>query len=129
MYKNKCIKTIVVFLNMHYNMFCRCRGVAQVARVLAWGARGRWFKSSHSDQQNEGFAALQILHFSFKSIAHLYRISDECALRNTGITSRQGYQSAGLFYRIMAVIMLLKGSKIILVFVPPCQSLFRHFLV
>lgn len=25
------------------------RGVAQVARVLAWGARGRWFKSSHSD--------------------------------------------------------------------------------
>lgn len=26
------------------------RGVAQVARVLAWGARGRGFKSRHSDQ-------------------------------------------------------------------------------
>lgn len=25
------------------------RGVAQVARVLAWGARGRKFKSCHSD--------------------------------------------------------------------------------
>ncbi len=25
------------------------RGVAQLARVLAWGARGRLFKSGHSD--------------------------------------------------------------------------------
>jgi len=27
------------------------RGVAQVARVLAWGARGRKFKSCHSDHK------------------------------------------------------------------------------
>ncbi len=27
----------------------RRRGVAQLARVLAWGARGRQFKSGHSD--------------------------------------------------------------------------------
>ena len=36
------------------------RGVAQLARVLAWGARGRKFKSSHSDHKkcevNFGFA-------------------------------------------------------------------------
>ena len=30
----------------------RNRGVAQLARVLAWGARGRQFKSGHSDQNS-----------------------------------------------------------------------------
>jgi hypothetical protein len=27
--------------------------VAQLGRALAWGARGRWFKSSHADQFSE----------------------------------------------------------------------------
>ena len=26
------------------------RGVAQLGSALAWGVRGRWFKSSHPDQ-------------------------------------------------------------------------------
>jgi hypothetical protein len=29
----------------------RLRDVAQPGSVLAWGARGRWFESSHPDQQ------------------------------------------------------------------------------
>ena len=32
---------------------CRaCRDVAQPGSALAWGARGRWFKSSHPDSQS-----------------------------------------------------------------------------
>jgi hypothetical protein len=30
------------------------RGVAQPGSVLAWGARGRWFESSHSDRKKAG---------------------------------------------------------------------------
>jgi hypothetical protein len=41
------------------------RGVAQVARVLAWGARGRKFKSCHSDQK--------ILRASAKALSLLLR--------------------------------------------------------
>ena len=29
------------------------RDVAQPGSVLAWGARGRWFESSHPDSQNK----------------------------------------------------------------------------
>ena len=31
------------------------RGVAQLASVLAWGARGRKFESSHPDLEGQGF--------------------------------------------------------------------------
>jgi hypothetical protein len=31
------------------------RGVAQLASVLAWGARGRKFESSHPDLEKQGF--------------------------------------------------------------------------
>jgi len=34
--------------------FLRHRGVAQLASVLAWGARGRPFKSDHPDRRNRG---------------------------------------------------------------------------
>ena len=37
-------RTRVLFLNI-----CLVRGVAQLASVLAWGARGRMFESSHPD--------------------------------------------------------------------------------
>lgn len=39
------------------------RGVAQVARVRAWGARGRKFKSCHSDQTTkpQNFASVAFL--------------------------------------------------------------------
>ncbi len=33
------------------------RGVAQPGSALAWGARGRWFKSSRPDQFSDAYAA------------------------------------------------------------------------
>lgn len=30
---------------------CSGRGVVQMARMLAWGASGRWFESSHPDKR------------------------------------------------------------------------------
>ena len=44
------------------------RGVAQVARVRAWGARGRKFKSCHSDQ-TEGSGALRRILFYLSILA------------------------------------------------------------
>ena len=40
-------------------------GVAQLGRALPWGGRGRWFKSSHSDQRNWRYCG------NFRNIASL----------------------------------------------------------
>ena len=32
----------------------QCLRMAQLGRALAWGARGRWFKSSYADQFSVG---------------------------------------------------------------------------
>lgn len=37
------------FLFLFYYFCRRIRDVAQPGSVLAWGARGRWFESSHPD--------------------------------------------------------------------------------
>ncbi len=34
--------------------FIKFRDVAQPGSAFAWGARGRWFKSSHPDQPHSG---------------------------------------------------------------------------
>ncbi len=45
-------------ITCQYRTFAICfRDVAQPGSVLAWGARGRWFESSHPDHKNPlGFA-------------------------------------------------------------------------
>lgn len=53
----------------------RFRGVAQVARVLAWGARGRKFKSCHSDHE--------------RWLRHVSRQSGLLSLRETSFMSRR----------------------------------------
>ncbi len=43
---------MLFFLFMQNNIYLRTfkiRDVAQPGSVLAWGARGRWFESSHPD--------------------------------------------------------------------------------
>lgn len=56
------------------------RGVAQLARVLAWGARGRLFKSGHSDHFiiNERFRRKEyVLYEMWKSDSRQQRLLPE----------------------------------------------------
>jgi hypothetical protein len=46
----KKVKKILFFLIKKYICNLILRDVAQPGSVLAWGARGRWFESSHPDK-------------------------------------------------------------------------------
>ncbi len=45
----KILHCLNAFLHLHHIF----RGVAQLASVLAWGARGRKFESSHPDEKSD----------------------------------------------------------------------------
>ena len=52
----KCVNTLPRFVCSRFEgvpsrLPSRLRGVAQSGSAIAWGAIGRWFKSSHPDQQ------------------------------------------------------------------------------
>ena len=40
------------------------RDVAQPGSVLAWGARGRWFESSHPDKKRSNLLLFEFIQFS-----------------------------------------------------------------
>lgn len=42
-------RLISLLKNSIFEFHFKCLRVAQLGRALAWGARGRWFKSSHAD--------------------------------------------------------------------------------
>ena len=53
--KPKTMKFLENLLSIKYvfKTFKKRRRVAQLGRALAWGARGRWFKSSRADQNKK----------------------------------------------------------------------------
>ncbi len=53
------------------------RDVAQLGSAFVWGAKGRWFKSSHPDQFFEEFVVYMIyMNLAMFSVTILNRLKD-----------------------------------------------------
>ena len=62
---------------MYFCSLKKERGVAQLASVLAWGARGRKFESSHPDvlKKSDGFSSDFFLYFpQFEVLSEIDRL-------------------------------------------------------
>ncbi len=66
------MRTKTAFFNLKYIFVILNRDVAQPVSVLAWGARGRWFESSHPDKSFLFFR--KDFFFSESVILQSYRI-------------------------------------------------------
>ena len=67
------------FLNQRIliNVFSKIRGVAQLASVLAWGARGRKFESSHPDKKPKHEVSAFLCRFDIRYDRNHIKIKTE----------------------------------------------------
>ena len=63
------------------------RDVVQPGRIHAWGACGRWFESSHPDQEKP--TKLRFVVFSFPKYPISLSANCHCLLKTTGLRLRR----------------------------------------
>ena len=61
-------------------------GCGAVGSALPWGGRGRWFKSSHSDQESEDDKSSDFLYFT--RVFRTFRVRIFCFLRHSKMNEK-----------------------------------------